>query len=224
MGFLTAKLTALTRLAAVALFAIVTIAASYTGYLVVRNQIAGDIYRQRLQSLSNDYERLRERYNDAVRRTAATELVVRDGRLSVNVVNAEGVQRTVATPYDPSREIYVDYVVIQGRLWIRRVFDAQTPPGKGLVIEPPLKDLDWSDPRLAVGKAVYRSLTEGRWIVTVTGDGSLGLAKLDHDEPVKLAPLPEVKDYPQLEKEVAGAVDEIGVEDIWRQVVGPKRK
>lgn len=194
--------------------------ASWLGFRLARNQIAGDIYRERLKTLATEYESLRARYNEAVRRTAVTELVVEGGKLSVRVAGPEGVERTVATPFDPRREVYVDYVVVQGRLWIRRVFDAQTPPEKGVVITPPLEGVDWSDPRFAVGKAVYRSLGEGRWVVTVTGDGSLGLARAPDGEVTPLTPAPEVRDYDTLERELAKAIDEIDAADVWREVTG----
>jgi len=44
-------------------------------------------------------------------------------------------------------------------------------------VDPNLAEVDWNRVGHHSGKAVYRSLTEGRWLVTVTGDGSLGLVK-----------------------------------------------
>jgi hypothetical protein len=198
--------------------------ASFLGYRVAKNQIAGEIYLDRLKALTGEYEALRSLYNEAVRRTAVTELVVEGGKLSVRVAGPEGTERVVETPYDPRREVYVDYVVVQGRLWIRRVFDEQTAPEKGVVITPPLEGVDWSDPRFAVGKAVYRSLGEGRWVVTVTGDGSLGLARAPEGDPVRLAPAPEVRDYDTLRKQLAKELDEIDAGDVLREVVGGRRQ
>lgn len=199
------------------------VAASVVGYRLVESRVASDIYRQRLQALNSDYEALRTQYNEAVRRTAVTELLVEGGELSVIVRNAEGVQSTLETPFDPSGEIYVDYVLVSGRLLIRRVFDEHTSPRDAMVIDPGLK-VNWDDPRLAVGKAVYRRLDEGRWIVSVTGDGSLGLARADSDEPGMLPPPPDVRDYPQLEREIAAEIDEIGAGDVWGWLVGAEAK
>lgn len=179
--------------------------AAFAGYHVLREREAADIYRQRLADVSRDYESLRQTYNEAVARTAVTELLVEDGRLCVNIRTAEGIDRSIDTPFDPSKEIYVDYVVLDGRLWIRRIFDQDTPPGKGLVIDPHRAEVDWADPRLKQGNAVYRALSEGRWIVTVTGDGSLGLMKTDPAEDVPLSPPPPVRDYPQINQTPHGA-------------------
>lgn len=59
------------------------------------------------------------------------------------------------------------------------------------MIDPVLERINWQAPGLAVGKAVYRRLDEGRWVVTVTGDGSLGLARQDEPDPASpLSPPP----------------------------------
>ncbi len=224
LKFLSGKLSALTRLGAGAMFILLAAGASWMGWRLARNQIAGEIYRERLETVTRDYEVLRTHYNEAVRRTAVTELVVQDNRLSVVVRSAAGALRTIETPFDPSREIYVDFVVVGGRLWIRRVFDAQTPPWKGLVIEPEVSDVDWADPRVGVGKAVYRSLDEGRWVVTVTGDGSLGLVRAPDDEPADLQSLPEVREYDEVKKQVRAATEDIGLGDVFREVVGGKKR
>ncbi len=157
-----------------------------------------DALQERHADLQRVHEDLRNTYNEAIAKTAVTELLVEDGTLCVTIRTAEGVDRTIPTPFNPAKEIYVDYVVLDGRLWIRRVFDQDTPPGRGLVIDPTQADVDWSDPRLRHGNAVYRSLSEGRWIVTVTGDGSLGLVKSDDAIP-SLSPPPPVRDYEPLE-------------------------
>jgi hypothetical protein len=131
-----------------------------------------------------------------------TELVVEDGRLSVAIRDAGGAIRTIETPFDPSREIYVDFVVLDGRLWIRRVFDDRTPPEQGVLVDPALAEIDWSEERAAYGKATYRALGPGRWIVSVTGDGSLGLARSRDDAPSELRPAARARlpaDRPRLE-------------------------
>ena len=99
------------------------------GYRYLRADVEAEVYRDRLRALAEEYESLRGTYNEAVRRTAVTELLVHDGRLRVRVRSVAGVLREIETPFDPRQEVYVDYVVMDGRLWIRRVFDAWTPPG-----------------------------------------------------------------------------------------------
>lgn len=195
--------------------------ATVLGYHFVRAEIAADVYRRRLSELAGNYESLRQTYNEAVRRTAVTELVVRNGRLSVLVRSAAGTIDELATPFDPSREIYVDFVLIDGRLWIRRVFDSRTPPGEGLLIDPALGGIDWNSPSAAYGKAVYRRLDEGRWIVTVSGDGSLGLAKAS-GEPLPLVHAPEIREYDEATKQADDVVRSIGFGDVLRRVLFEK--
>lgn len=188
------------------------------GYRVLRAEVAAGVYRERLEALAAEYETLRGRYNEAVRKTAVTELVVADGKLSVRVRNASGLVREIPTPYNPSGEIYVDYVVIDGRLFIRRVFDAQTPPALAMVVDPNLADIDWDSPDAAHGKAIYRRLGEGRWVVTATGAGALGLAKVEGE--VDLSPPVEVKDYDELPEEIERQLKGIGVGEVWGHVFG----
>jgi hypothetical protein len=185
----------------------------------MRADIAAEVYRERLEALASDYESVRASYNQAVKRTAVNELIVRNGKVSVRVRTAAGVLKEIETPYDPSKEIYVDYVVVDGRLWLRRVFDSATAPGAAMVIDPALADIDWKSPSAKEGKAVYRRLGEGRWVVTVTGDGSLGLARAEGDVETPLTPAPEVKDYGQIEKEAEKEIGSIGAGEVWRRLV-----
>lgn len=189
-------------------------------YSLAWSREATEIYRQRLAGLSQEYESLRHRYNQAVQKTAVTELLVDHGKLSVAVRTIDGVHKTIPTPFNPAHEIYVDYVLLDGRLWIRRVFDSQTPPGRGLVIDPDKQTLDWNSKNLhSHGKAIYRSLTDGRWIVTVTGDGSLGLKKVSDDSPVELAPPPVVRDYDQVQREVSSSIEHITAGQVLRRIL-----
>ena len=193
--------------------------AGLLAYQYLRAGAAAEIYRTRLTQLADDYEGLRTTYNEAVQRTAVTELAVQDGRLSVRVVAESGLLREVETPYDPTGEIYVDYIVRGGRLWIRRVFDAQTPPSQGVVIDPMLEAVAWGAGEAEVGKAVYRALDEGRWIVSVTGSGSLGLVKVAEDAKVELARSPEVAEYTAVTVEADRDVESIGVAEVWDRLV-----
>ncbi len=204
---------------AASLLVLATIGA-WLGYSLVRSDVESRIYQARLRDLASENAQLIERYNEAVRQTAVTELDVHDGALSVRIRDAQGQEQILPTPYDPRGEIYVDYVVLNGRLWIRRIFDENTAPSKALVIDPALAGVDWSDSSFVVGKAVYRALGEGRWVVTVTGDGSLGLARCDGERSYELEPAPQVRDFETIEREIAGAVDDIGIGEALREVVG----
>jgi hypothetical protein len=183
---------------------------SFAGYRLVRSDVEAAVYQSRLEEAARDYEALRESYNEAIRRTAVTELRVDRGVLSVAIRNAVGDVRIIETPYDPSREIYVDYAILDGRLWIRRVFDAATPPAEGLLIDPDLADVDWDADPEGYGKAAYRSLAEGTWVVTATGDGSLGLGRRRSGDTEGLAPPPLVRTYEPVESAVGrklGAIE-----------------
>ncbi|MCC6578941.1 MAG: hypothetical protein IT440_00750 [Phycisphaeraceae bacterium] len=168
--------------------------AALMGYQLVQSQMQTERYRRQWQETQVQYDKLRDTYNEAVRRTAVTELLVKGGKISVVIRTAEGELKRVETNLDPRREIYVDYVVLGGRIWIRRVFDDRTPPERGVVIDPKLAEVDWSAEHAQQGKAVYRSLGEGRWVITVTGDGSLGLGPAKGEE-MPLSPPPEIRTY-----------------------------
>lgn len=210
----------LTRFMGVSAALGLTTIGGFFGYRFVRSDIEADVYRERVRALAMEYEALRSSYNEAVRRTAVTELIVKDRRLTVRVRSAAGVLREIGTPFDPYDEVYVDYVVVDGRLWIRRVFDASTPAASGLVIDPVADGVDWDDPKALRGNAVYRRLDEGRWIVTVTGDGSLGLMRAVSNEPVELATAPPVREYEEILKEADARIDQIGAGEVWRRMVG----
>jgi hypothetical protein len=181
-----------------------------------------DIYRDRLAGLSNEYESLRSMYNQAVRKTAVTELIVKDGKLSLAIRTIEGVDRLIDTPFDPAQEIYCDYVLLDGRLWIRRVYDGHTPPSQGLVIDDKLAQVDWNDPAARYGNVVYRSLSEGRWIVTVTGDGSLGLAKANGASATILSGPVPVRDFDQLKKQINEDISRMRVADVIKRILRRK--
>lgn len=197
---------------------IMLLAIGYMGYRLVRADLAADVYRQRLDEVARDYTALKQTYNEAIARTAVTELVVEGGKLTARVRTADGRTSDIPTTIDPSREVYVDFVVIDGRLWVRRIFDQKTPPEQGVQIDPSLAGIDWNDPRAAHGKAVYRTLAEGRWIVSVSGDGSLGLARAEG--PASLVRAPEIKNYDKVAEDAKAASESIGTADVWRYLVG----
>jgi hypothetical protein len=195
----------------------------------MRADVVASIYKQRLGELAGEYESLRSQYNEAVRRTAVTELVVNEGTLCVRVRTVAGVVETFETPFDPRGEIYCDYVVRDGRVFIRRVFDDRTPPSAGVVIDPKLAEIDWSTmaphDEQAVGKAVYRSLSDGRWVVTVTGDGALGLRRIgDADgalaDDLGLEHAPPIRRFEEIEARVRAEAESIGWREVWRALVG----
>ncbi len=191
---------------------------SVLGYRFLRSQAEAAVYRDRLGALAAEYEGLRATYNEAVRRTAVTELVVREGRLSVRVRTADGAISETPTPYDPRGEVYVDYVVRDGRLWIRRVFDASTPPSRAVVIDPAFGEVAWGEGE--VGKAVYRSLGEGRWVVSVTGGGSLGLVRAGEADEVELSGAPPVREFEPAVHEADAAARAIGLREVLSSAIG----
>jgi hypothetical protein len=187
------------------------------GYSIVRAQLSDEILRDRLELLAADYEDLHERYAAVIARTAVTELRVADGRLSVVVRGVEGDLREIPTPYDPAKEIYVDYAIVDGRLFVRRVFAEDVPPREGVLVDPALLAIDWDAAGAAHGKAAYRTLDEGRWVVTVTGGGSLGLAPAP-EAPMPLSPPPELREFEPVESRVAERLARIEPAEVWRAV------
>lgn len=209
------------RVTSVSLSSVIVAGGGYMGYQAVRADIAATTYRERLATMVEQYEGLRSEYNAAVRKTAVTELVVEDDALSIVVRGPDGERETLATELDPRGEIYVDYVVLDGRLLIRRVFDSWTAPADGIVLDPELVEVDWDDPRAEHGKAVYRALADGRWVVSVTGSGALGLVRLGDvgtTLPSDLVRAPEIGDFGELVEETDVELDGVGVGDVWRWV------
>jgi hypothetical protein len=190
------------------------------GLVQMRTSAERDVYRDRLRTITTEFDQLAAQYNRAVRQTAITELVVEDGRLSVVVRNGAGETETTQTPYDPSGEIFVDYAVIDGRVWIRRVFDQHTPPANALVLDPRLVTIDWNAPGADLGKTVYRSLGEGRWVISVSGSGALGLTRSEKNQPVPLAPPPEITAFAEVEREAERASEQVGFLEMLTRAVG----
>jgi len=194
--------------------------AAWLGWGSVRSDIEAAHYKDEARRMAGAYAELRDQYNEAVRRTAVTELVVSEaGVLLVRLRDATGVLREVETPYDPRAEIYVDYALIDGRRLVRRVFDEFTPPSSGTLVDPGLEFIDWSDPGATFGKAVYRALGPGRWVVSMTGTGSLGLTRLGESEEAELVPPPEVKDFEEMERELEAELRDVTPGEVLRRLV-----
>ncbi|MCB9846785.1 MAG: hypothetical protein H6814_00075 [Phycisphaeraceae bacterium] len=210
----------MTRILTAASLALLSVLAGLFGYRVLESDVASSIYRERLADLGAEHDALIAQYNEAVKRSAVTELVVEDGSLRVVVRTIDGALREIPTPYDPEGEIYVDFAVVGGRLWVRRVFDAQTAPSAGVVVDPKIADLDWDAPGATFGKAVYRSLGEGRWVVTVSGDGSLALTRAPDDRPSDLEGAPAVRDYAEFERTLDEELEHITIGDVWDRLTG----
>ena len=209
----------LSVVAVAALVGVAVVGLSVTARLT-RAQIKAEIYRGQLEELAGSYAELTDLYNTAVRRTAVTDLIVQGDDLRVRIRDASGAERIIQTPFDPSGEIYVDFVVVNGRLWLRRVFDRHTPPSEALVIDPSADDPDWGASEASVGKAVYRSLADGVWTVTVTGDGSLGLRRSDGREPVLLTYAPEIRDFEEMERDAEAAQPRVTLSAFLRAMFG----
>lgn len=194
--------------------------ASLLGYQWAKATVAQDIYRDRLTSLQSDYQQLAEQYNQAITPRPVTELLVEDGTVCVVVRRGDGELVRVPTTFNAwEDELFVDYALVDGRLLIRRVFDEHTAARseQAVVIDPELVEVDWEDPTIPFGKAIYRSrMADGRWIISVTGDGSLGLKQIAEDSQITLAKQPEIKEFEPVDERADEAVGQIGVGDVWK--------
>jgi hypothetical protein len=203
-----------------------------TGLDLARSRAEAAVYRQRLADLAAEHVAIVDQYNVAVRRTAVTELIVREPAddapagaapsLAVRVRSLSGVEREIATDFDPRTEIYVDFVVKDGRVLIRRLFDENTPPSQGLVIDGSLGTVDWEAENVRLGKAVYRALRSGRWTISVNGSGAIDLAWAGpvDQAPAALAATAEVADFEEVEADVRDAQESIGFGEVWRMLLG----
>lgn len=197
--------------------------AAAAGYQWARAQVAQDIYRDRLVVLQDDYLALAERYNQAITPRPVTELLVEDGIVCVLVRQGNGELARIQTPFNAwEDELFVDYALVDGRLLIRRVFDEHTAArsDQTVVVDSDLLEVDWTDPTIPYGKAIYRSkMTDGRWVVSVTGDGSLGLKRVGDDEPVVLETQPKVQAFDPIEETADRDIQTIGIGDVWKHLV-----
>lgn len=200
--------------------ALLTAAIVLGGYFWMREEVTSRLYREKLDQLASQYSALAEQYNNAIRQSAITELEVTEDRIAVLIRTADGSIERIPTPFSPDRELYVDYIVGDGRIWIRRVFNASTPPERAVVIDPIWKTVDWDAMELSYGKAIYRTLQPGIWSIQVSGNGALSLERVDSTRVVALQASPEVRTYEDMQIALDAEVQSIGARDIWHFFLG----
>ena len=188
--------------------------AAYVTYEFFELRLISALHKNRLDLAVGRYRELEQLYNRAVERTAVTELLVEDDKVSVIIRTAVGETQRIETIADPKLEVYVDYIVEDSRLWIRRVFDENTPPGKGTLIDPELGRVTWRPTESHVGKAIYKQLERGRWVVSVTGNGSLGLRRAGAGETVPLQKAPSIDDFAPREDTVLDSSEPPSLRDL----------
>lgn len=207
----------MTRVLLTVVLGALTLLATLAGYRFVRADVEAAVYRERLAALAGEYESLRSQFNDAVRRAAVTELLVKGDSLSVRVRTPAGALREIPTALDPTREVFIDYVVKDGRVLIRRLFDDRTPPERGLVVDPELIQVDWDDPALERGQTVYRRFSEGRWVVTVSGSGAMGLRRVGEVDDIELVAAPKVRDFEELDQQTRDELRALSAGDVMKR-------
>ena len=193
--------------------------AGVVGYKWAKASMAKDIYRDRLVQAQQDYQDLAQQYNQAITPRPVTELLVTDGQVCVVVRKGQETVE-VPTPFNGyTSEIFVDYAYIDGRLLIRRVFDENTAASspQAVVIDPELVDVAWDAPGAEHGKIIYRNrMSDGRWVITVTGDGSLGLKKVADDAAIELEDRPVLREFAPVQEQADHDAEAIGIGDVWR--------
>lgn len=207
----------MTRVLLTVVVGALTLLATLAGYRFVRADVEAAVYRERLAALAGEYESLRSQFNDAVRRAAVTELLVKGDSMSVRVRTPAGALREIPTTLDPTREVFIDYVVKDGRVLIRRLFDDRTPPERGLVVDAELIQVDWDDPSLERGQTVYRRFSEGRWVVTVSGSGAMGLRRVGEVDDIELVAAPKVRDFEELDQKARDELRALSAGDVMKR-------
>jgi hypothetical protein len=195
--------------------ALLTAACVLGAFFWFREAVSTRIYQEKLAALATEYASLAEHYNHAVRQSAITELEVTADSVTVLVRTVDGAVRRIPTPFDPRREIYVDYLVGDGRIWIRRLFDNATPPGNGMVIDPVWETVDWRDAGLRYGKAVYRTLDPGLWSIQVSGSGALSLEPVPASRRDELVAMPEIRSFEEIRLSLDEDTSRISWTDMW---------
>jgi hypothetical protein len=199
---------------------LVTTALLTGGFFWLKEEVTSSIYRSKLEAMAAEYTALADRYNHAVRQSAITELEVAGDTVTVLIRTTDGRIRRIPTTLDPRHEIYVDYLVDNGRIWIRRIFDQTTPPEKALVIDPVWDVVDWDTSGLEFGKAIYRALQPGIWSIQVSGNGALSLERVAESRPEFLQASPEIRSYEEIKLSLDREVEAIGLKDIWNYCTG----
>ncbi|HSH09157.1 MAG TPA: hypothetical protein VK995_02130 [Oceanipulchritudo sp.] len=185
------------------------------GYFWLREEVTSRIYRNKLEIMAGEYAALADQYNHAVRQSAITELEVTESSVNVLIRTFDGQIQRVETPFDPKREIFVDYLVGDGRIWIRRIFDQATPPENALVIDPVWEVVDWKRGGLNYGKIIYRSLEPGIWSIQVSGNGALTLEPVEASRADQLQASPQIRSYEEIKIQLDREVQAIGLKDLW---------
>lgn len=216
----------MTKKLATLCFIAITVVAFVMGYNFMRSNIAADFYRDRLREEVEKREALRQSFNEAVKKTIVTELLVQeDESICVVFVNADNTERVVPTPFKMGAVVYVDFIVLDNRVFLRRVYDEDTKPSEALFIDPQMQTIDWKKMDDLQGNAPFARLNKkGRWTVSVTGNNALQLTKAD--DSAKRQPLtyaPTVKDYEEIAKEMDAQIDDIGVGDVISSIFGGKK-
>jgi hypothetical protein len=194
------------------------------GFFWLREEVTTRIYQQKLEALAGEYAELADQYNHAVRQSAITELLVGENQVTVLIRTVDGEVRRIETPFDPRREIFVDYLVSNGRIWIRRLFDQSTPPEDGLLIDPEWDVIDWKSPDIQYGKAIYRSLQPGTWSIQVSGNGALSLERAPDSRPELLASAPAIRSYEEIRIAMDQEIESISFQDLWNFCISPLRE
>lgn len=190
------------------------------GLVFSRAQVETEIYRQRLVDLHGEFETLAGQFDRVVQRSAVTELEVIDGRINVLIRSANGVLECIPTRFSAADTIHVDFLVRDGRLWIRRIYDDQTPPEKGQVIDPQWAVVDWRDPKVTRGQTIYRGqLEDGRWVINVSGSGSMELVRVGPNEPHELVFAPQLLDAEELTRSIVDARKGVTTVDVLRRMI-----
>ena len=178
--------------------------------------VARDAYRVRLADLETKHNQLVNDYNLAIRRSAVCEVLQKGGKLTVRVRTDDGQTEEIPLAFDPVHEIHFDFVCLDGRLHMRRVYDDQTAPAAGTLIQSKLAQVDWSAHADDRGLVLYRPLVEeGRYALKVSGNGALTLEKMDDQEISRLEQAPKLRRFEPAET-MKNAGQEPGAMEIIR--------
>lgn len=198
------------------------------GYQWARASVAQNIYRNRLVALQDEHRELAKQYNQAITPRPVTELLVEEGKVCIVVRKGDGELVRVPTTFNAwEDELFVDYALVDGRLLIRRVFDEHTAANsdQAVMIDPELVEVDWANPTIPFGKAIYRSrMSDGRWIISVTGDGSLGLKQIGKNTKIELTSKPPIEEYEPIDERALEDVESIDIGDVWRHLIDSSRR